>query len=131
MKRHITKHNCDVKHDENNKALWQTYCGIYVSPHNTPSDSTDEEKICKNCLAKSKLIKKLNIEIFPEEITVTTINDKIEVVHWTEDEWIEDPTIVPAIVNAIHLAHTDPDKLIHINWKHMDSQYRHRAGFKD
>ena len=35
-----------------------------------------------------------------------------EIVYWTEQEWIEDSeTVTPAIANAIHLAHTDPDEL--------------------
>jgi len=63
----------------------------------------------------------LTIEIYPEEITVL-MEDGTEVVHWTEDEWLEDPAIVPAIVNAIHLAHTAPDDLIALNQKHIDSQ---------
>jgi len=63
----------------------------------------------------------LTVEIYPEEITISTA-DGLEVVHWVEDEWQEDPTIVPAIANAIHLAHTEPDELIRINRWHIDSQ---------
>ena len=64
---------------------------------------------------------KLTIKIDNEEITISTSNG-VEVVHWVEDEWQEDPTIVPAIANAIHLAHTDPEKLIEINQYHIESQ---------
>ena len=63
----------------------------------------------------------LTVEIYPEEITIS-LEDGTEVVHWVEDEWLEDPTIVPAIANAIHLAHTAPDDLIVLNQKHIDSQ---------
>lgn len=30
-----------------------------------------------------------------------------EIVGWVNDEWEEDPTILPSIANAIHLAHTN------------------------
>ena len=63
----------------------------------------------------------LTVEIYPEEITIY-MEDGTEVVHWVEDEWEEDPTIVPAIANAIHMAHTVPDKLLTLNKKHIDSQ---------
>ena len=65
---------------------------------------------------------KLSVEIYPEEITIY-LEDGREVVHWVSDEWFEDPmNVVPAIANAIHLAHTQPEFLIKINQKHIDSQ---------
>jgi hypothetical protein len=66
----------------------------------------------------------LVVEIFPEEITIRYDQPEyLEVVKWVSDEWFEDPmNVVPAIANAIHLAHTDPEKLIEINKKHIESQ---------
>ena len=69
---------------------------------------------------------KLTVEIYPEEITIY-MEDGTEVVHWVEDEWKEDPTIVTAIANAIHLAHTDPETLCKINQAHINSQYQMRG----
>ena len=63
---------------------------------------------------------KLNIDICDEEITIS-MKDGTEIVHWTIDEWEEDPTIVPAIANAIRMAHTNPEFLIEINKRHIDS----------
>ena len=63
----------------------------------------------------------LKVEVCEEEITIST-EDGLEVVHWVCDEWEEDPTIVPAIANAIHLAYTDPKELIRINEHHINSQ---------
>ena len=63
----------------------------------------------------------IKVEICKEEITIS-MNNSIEIVHWVEDEWNEDPSIVVEIANAIHLAYTEPDKLIEINQKHIDSQ---------
>ena len=63
----------------------------------------------------------LTVDICEDEVTIYT-EDGTEVVHWVCDEWIEDPTIVPSIANAIHLAHTDPVKLIEINQHHIDCQ---------
>lgn len=49
--------------------------------------------------------------------------DGIEIVGWSVDEWTEDPEfVVPAIANAIHLAHTAPNYLIELNKEHINSQ---------
>jgi len=122
MKNHIINHNKSTKQTEMG-TFYPTLCGKYVSIHSGGClDNTESD--CKICSAL--YVTPLKIEICPEEITISTKRDNIEVVHWVEDEWIEDPTIVPAIVNAIHLAHTNPDELIHINFKHMESQYQLR-----
>jgi len=63
----------------------------------------------------------LKIDICTEEITIS-MRDGTEVAHWVIDEWVEDPTIVPCIANAIHLAHSDQKKLIALNKEHIDSQ---------
>ena len=63
----------------------------------------------------------LKVEICEEEVTIYQ-EDGREVVHWVSDEWVEDPAIVPAIANAIHLAHTNPDELVRINQRHIDCQ---------
>ena len=63
----------------------------------------------------------LKVEILEEEITIS-LEDGTEVVHWVEDEWLEDPTIVPAIAEAVNLAYTNPQGLIFLNQAHIDSQ---------
>lgn len=76
----------------------------------------------------------LIIDITPEQITILLPvqhyggpNDQpYEVCHWTQDEWLEDPSITPSIANAIHLAHADPSTLISINRRHLLSQIQHR-----
>jgi len=70
-------------------------------------------------------MKLIHVDICKEEITISYkgTQDDIEIVHWVQDEWIEDPAlVVPAIANAIHLAHTNPAKLIEMNEKHIQSQ---------
>jgi hypothetical protein len=66
-------------------------------------------------------MKTLIIAICKDEITIL-LQSGIEVVHWVEDEWLDDPSITPAIANAIHLAHTEPNKLITMNLDHIRSQ---------
>lgn len=45
--------------------------------------------------------------------TVTIITDDgYEVAHWTEDEWVEDPSLVPNIAFAVSLIERDPRGLI-------------------
>jgi hypothetical protein len=63
----------------------------------------------------------LKVEILDEEITVF-LEDGREVVHWTEDEWLEDPSITPNIANAVHLDYSNPEYLIEINQEHINSQ---------
>ena len=65
----------------------------------------------------------LIVEVMPTEITIS-MPDGVEVVHWVNDEWEEDPTIVPAIANAIHLAYYDPEELVALNYHHIESQRR-------
>lgn len=38
--------------------------------------------------------------------------DGYEVAHWTQDEWEEDPTLVPTIVDAAVRARREPIKVI-------------------
>ena len=63
----------------------------------------------------------LIVTVETESISVHTIGG-VEVCHWVEDEWLEDPTITPAIVNAVHLAHTEPDLLLRLNANHIYPQ---------
>ena len=64
---------------------------------------------------------KLTIEI--DELHVTVYDEEgYEVVHWVDVEWMEDPSIVPAIANAIRMASEEPERLIKINQKHINSQ---------
>ena len=64
---------------------------------------------------------KLTVEIDNTEITIYD-EQGYEVVHWVDTEWMEDPSIVPAIANAIRMAFEEPERLIKINKKHIDSQ---------
>ena len=63
----------------------------------------------------------LVITVKMDTISVHTF-DGLEVVHWVEDEWLEDPSITPAIANAIHLAHAKPHTLLRLNLDHITSQ---------
>jgi hypothetical protein len=41
-----------------------------------------------------------------KEITITFMSGA-EIVHWIEDEWVEDPQVVFSIVEAVRLAGTE------------------------
>tara|TARA_B100001245_G_scaffold210209_1_gene174181 strand:+ start:524 stop:775 length:252 start_codon:yes stop_codon:yes gene_type:complete len=62
---------------------------------------------------KQKAIK-LDVEIGPDYVRIYKGegSKRIEAVGWTKQEWIEDPTVVNSIFNAIHLADTDPVELL-------------------
>ena len=62
---------------------------------------------------KQKTIK-LDVEIGPDYVRIYKGkgDTRIEAVGWTKQEWIEDPTVVNSIFNAIHLADTDPEELL-------------------
>jgi len=62
----------------------------------------------------------ISVDIDKDEITISC--DEYEVVHWVKDEWTENPMIVTAIANAIHLAYTNPSFLVYLNRKHILSQ---------
>ena len=57
---------------------------------------------------------KLDVEIGPDYVRIYkwTGGARIEAVGWTKQEWIEDPTVVNSIFNAIHLADTNPAELL-------------------
>jgi len=63
----------------------------------------------------------LIVDIIPEEITIS-LKDGPEVVKWVQDEWIEDKTLLPIICHAIRMAYTNPQELIDLHQKHIDSQ---------
>jgi hypothetical protein len=65
--------------------------------------------------------KKLQIKFTDESIGVYLPDGK-EVVFWHKDEWIEDPSIVFCIANAIKMAGENSEQLLKINKKHIDSQ---------
>lgn len=52
------------------------------------------------------------ITVSVTEDTVTIFKGDEELVHWVEDEWLEDPSITISIANAIHLAYVNPEYLI-------------------
>ena len=62
---------------------------------------------------KQKAIK-LDVEIGLDYVRIYKGigSTRIEAVGWTKQEWIEDPTVVNSIFNAIHLADTDPEELL-------------------
>jgi hypothetical protein len=119
-KTHIFRFDVPTKENDLGQTLYRTHCGRYVSIHRGAGD--DEIVSCKACRGAGYFISKLEVEILPEEITISIAQSNLEVVKWVEDEWIEDPTIVPAIANAILMAKTTPDLLIHKNFKHIASQ---------
>lgn len=119
MNTHIPNLKKQSKKNSIGQLVLPTLCGKYLNPHCMATD--DAEPTCDTCRGLEKANTKLIIEILQEEITIS-LESGVEVVHWVEDEWIEDPTILPAIANAIHMAHTTPDKLINMNIKHINSQ---------
>jgi hypothetical protein len=123
-KTHIFRFDVPTQENELGQKLYRTHCGRYVSIHRGARD--DEIVSCKACRGAGYFISKLKVDIIPEEITISIAQSELEVVKWTEDEWQEDPTIVPAIANAILMAKTTPDLLIHKNIKHIDSQLQIR-----
>ena len=52
----------------------------------------------------------MRVEIEADGIYITKDNGE-EVVMWDEQEWRDDPTVVPAIANAVRLALTNPADL--------------------
>lgn len=68
----------------------------------------------------------LIVEIFTDQITIKTRNGN-EVVHWVSDEWEEDPSITPAIANAIRMAYEEPGALMRMNEAHLRSQFLMRS----
>lgn len=87
-------------------------------------------KIEAEVTADSPLVTQAKKKYYERTIKVTVETQEIfiewdgyEVVKWIENEWIEEPKLVcPVIANAVHLAYTNPEKLIKINWKHIESQ---------
>jgi hypothetical protein len=63
----------------------------------------------------------LSVEISDESVRIHT-RQGYEVIMWLYTEWLEDPTCVPAIANAVHLAHSQPEFLLALNIKHIKSQ---------
>ena len=128
-KTHIFRFDVPTKENELGQKLYRTHCGRYVSIHRGARDN--EIVSCKACRGAGYFISKLNVEIDPEEITISIAQSELEVVHWTQDEWIEDPElVVPAIANAILMAKTTPDLLIHKNIKHINSQLQIRDEYE-
>lgn len=58
----------------------------------------------------------LKLTIDSESVNIYLENgeerDPTHVVYWNADEWEEDPSIVPAIMNAVDMFHSDPDELL-------------------
>lgn len=48
---------------------------------------------------------KVTVEITDDFVRI--YEGEEEIVGWVNDEWEEDPSIVPSIANAIHLAYTN------------------------
>jgi hypothetical protein len=61
---------------------------------------------------------KLEIIFGEEDIVIVNAEDKVEVIYWHQEEWIEDPQVVFSICNAIKLVHTDPQGLFEIHQSH-------------
>ena len=76
-----------------------------------------KEKVTEVMSRRPKLI----IDYCEEEVTIS-LEDGREVVHWVEDEWIEDPGLISVICNAVMMANVHPEKLIKIHQHHIDCQ---------
>jgi hypothetical protein len=70
------------------------------SLENEPKKRGTNAKPCKYC----------EIEIVIDE-EIHFIQASEHLMCWTKGEWIEDPSVVYSIANAIKLAYTDPNKL--------------------
>ena len=64
---------------------------------------------------------KLTVEVYQDYVTISLPNG-IEVAHWVESEWLEDPTLATTIAVAINMAHTNPIKFARMNIEHIRSQ---------
>lgn len=56
----------------------------------------------------------MNISRFSVQTTqsdVTISYDNQPVLHWTQEEWEEDPTVTISIINAVIQAYAEPEKL--------------------
>ena len=64
------------------------------------------------------MLPKLYVEVEEDYIAIMDYDQQEyedqELVRWVNDEWEEDPSIVPAIANAIKAAYEDPWKVIRI-----------------
>jgi hypothetical protein len=67
----------------------------------------------------------LTIDYCDEEVTIS-MDDGIEIVHWVQDEWNENPTLILTIANAIIMARVQPEQLIKLHQVHIDSQLAKR-----
>ncbi len=65
----------------------------------------------------------LSVEISDESVRIHT-RQGLEVVMWLHTEWEEDPTCVPAIVNAVRMVCDDPYTLLKINRLRIAHQER-------
>lgn len=61
-------------------------------------------------------ITRLKLAIDSESVNIYIDNgedqDPTHIVYWHEDEWVEDPSIVISIVNAVDLFHTNKEELL-------------------
>ncbi len=54
----------------------------------------------------------MKLQVYQSEDYIAIVEGDNELVGWSKDEWIEDPeTVVPAIVNAVCVALTNPEEL--------------------
>jgi hypothetical protein len=69
---------------------------------------------------------RLQVEVDEDTVRISYLfgpmQEEIEIVMWTKDEWVENPDIVPVIVNAVCMAFRNPVKLGIINMDHMIPQ---------
>ena len=73
------------------------------------------------CTIKKKKMK-LKVEVGRTHVTICN-EEGYEVVHWVDTEWMEDPElVVPAIANAIRMAYVNPEILVAMNRRHIESQ---------
>ena len=64
---------------------------------------------------------KLSVYVKDDYVTINT-EDGFEVCHWIKEEWEEDSSIVPSIVNAICMAYAAPEKLLELCKEHIEAQ---------
>lgn len=50
--------------------------------------------------------------IVDDDVVAIADQDGYELVSWQQDEWEANPSLVSPMVNAVHLAHSDPEGLV-------------------
>ena len=123
---HLIRIDGEESTDENGQKTYQTHCGRFVTVDNI---SCDNERVrCSVCRFSNRQHYELKLEVDPDEIAILIDTDcYLEVVKWVVDEWVEDPSVVAVIANAIDMYHNAPNLLVVNHLSHIKSQLRRKV----